>query len=291
MNKLFSRWLPCATLATWSSILISFYLTGRVRDFLAPEFRPGVLLGGIAMGLMALAFLFFPADASCCSSAACGHSLSRLATGKVLTFLILLLPITTAAMFSPDSYSANTVRNRGVITDASALGRDRRGAPLAPPELPLPSNGPTAPAGPAAGVAPAPAPAAEPSPSDYLQHTPEGYIVAEVLDLLYAAQDNALRKDFEGRTVQLIGQLMPDATNNTHGNRFKAVRMFMTCCAADARPVATLVEAATKPTMAEMTWIRITGTATFPVENGRRIAVLKADKVEATKPPEESMLF
>jgi uncharacterized membrane protein YcgQ (UPF0703/DUF1980 family) len=112
-----------------------------------------------------------------------------------------------------------------------------------------------------------------------------------VLDLLYAAQDNALRVDFENKPVELIGQLMPDTTNNAKGNRFKAVRMFMTCCAADARPVATLVESDTKPALPEMSWIKITGTATFPIENGKRIAVLKAEKIEATKPPEESMLY
>jgi uncharacterized membrane protein YcgQ (UPF0703/DUF1980 family) len=84
---------------------------------------------------------------------------------------------------------------------------------------------------------------------------------------------------------------MPDASDNASGHRFKAVRMFMTCCAADARPVAALVEAEKKPEMAEMTWVKITGTATFPIENGRRIAVLKSKKVEATKPPDESMLY
>jgi uncharacterized repeat protein (TIGR03943 family) len=301
MNKLFTRWLPCLTLATWSAILIGFYVTGRVRDLLAPEFRLGVLIAGIVMAAMSLIFLFFPADASCCSSASCGHSLSRLASGKVLTFLILLLPITTAAMFSPESFSSNVVKNRGMITDASALGaRPRSGAPAAP-ELPLPTKDPT-PADRAATATaqtpPAPAAAAQPSqqppapaPGDYLQRTAEGTIIVEVLDLLYAAQDNALRKDFEGKPVQLIGQLMPDTSNNASGHRFKAVRMFMTCCAADARPVATLVEAAQMPTMAEMSWIKITGTATFPIENGRRIAVLKSDKIEATKPPDESMLY
>ena len=40
-----------------------------------------------------------------------------------------------------------------------------------------------------------------------------------------------------------------------------------------------------------MSWIKITGTATFPVENGRRIAVLKADRVEKCNPPEETMLY
>ena len=84
---------------------------------------------------------------------------------------------------------------------------------------------------------------------------------------------------------------MPDATNNASGKRFKAVRMFMTCCAADARPVAVLAESDTKTDLPEMSWIKITGTATFPVENGRRIAVLKADKVEKCNPPEETMLY
>ena len=106
-----------------------------------------------------------------------------------------------------------------------------------------------------------------------------------------AAQDNALRKDFENKAVELVGQLMPDASNNASGKRFKAVRMFMTCCAADARPVATSVEAGEVPKLPEMTWVKIVGKATFPIENGRRIAVLKAEKVEKCEPPAESMLY
>lgn len=131
----------------------------------------------------------------------------------------------------------------------------------------------------------------EESASDYLTRTPEGLIVAEVLDLLYAAQDTVLRGDFEGKSVQLIGQFLPDKTSTNSGKRFKAVRMFMTCCAADARPVATLVEPEQMPDIPEMTWVKITATSTFPIENGRRISVLKATKVEKTEPPDESMLF
>lgn len=304
MKPLFSRWLPCATLATWSVVLITMFATGRVKDLLAPQFRIGVLLAGIVMGLMALAFVFFRADASCCSSAECGHSLSRFATGKALTFLILLLPISAAATFSPKGFSENIVKNRGVITDASLLpgGARPQGAPralnlplptkegLPPTEAPDPAPGTTATAPPLVtevqSVVQQPA-----APGDYLTRTPDGRIVAEVLDLLYAAQDTALRGDFENKPVELIGQLMPETANNAKGNRIKAVRMFMTCCAADARPVATLVEAKTLPTLPEMSWIKVTGTATFPIENGRRIAVLQAEKIEATSPPEESMLY
>ena len=136
----------------------------------------------------------------------------------------------------------------------------------------------------------APAASAPTDPKDYLVRTPEGYIQAEVLDLIYAAQDAALRKDFDGKTVELIGQMMPDASA-PGGMRFKAVRMLMTCCAADARPVATVVEAKSETKIPEMTWIKVIGKATFPVENGRRTAVLKADSVEKTQPPPETMLY
>ena len=59
----------------------------------------------------------------------------------------------------------------------------------------------------------------------------------------------------------------------------------------DARPVATLVEADTLPPFPEMTWVKITGVPTFPIEKGRRISVLKAEKVEKTEPPAESMIY
>ena len=285
MNKLFSRWLPCATLAAWSSVLLYFYFSGRIGAFLIPAFRPYVLIAGLVLGAMAAVFVFQSADAECCSAAECGHPLSRLAAGKVLTFLILLLPISVSAFFSPDSFGKAAIENRGIITDASALGvAPTREAVSQPVESPLPTkDGSAAP--------PAPAAQPEPSPGDYLQRTPEGHIVAEVLDLLYAAQDTTLRGDFEGKKVELTGQLMPDRSGGKDGKRFKAVRMFMTCCAADARPVATLVECETLPDLPEMTWVKITGTATFPTESGRRTAVLKADKVEKSSPPAESMLY
>jgi len=312
MNALFNRWLPCLTLAAWSAVMLVFYFNGRVKDFLAPGFRPYVLIAGIVLGVLAFVFLVFRADASCCSSAECGHSLSRLASGRILTFLVLLVPMSLAAMYSPESFGRTAIENRGITMDASALGlKDRKIAP--PPDLALPTKEPAAPAAdqappitdsqiaanqpPAATATPVPANAqppagkTEPSPGDYLQRTADGRIVAEVLDLLYAAQDNVLRKDFEGKPVQLIGQFMPDKTSAKQGNRFKAVRMFMYCCAADSRPIATLVDVEKMPDFPEMTWVKITGKAEFPLENGRRVSVLKAEKVEKTEPPEEAMLY
>jgi uncharacterized repeat protein (TIGR03943 family) len=300
MNKLFARWLPCATLATWSAILLYFFLSGRVTAFLAPPFRPYVLVAGIVLGLMALVFLLAPVDAACCADDNCGHPLSRLPIGKVLTFGVLLLPIVVTAAVSPDSFGRSVMENRGIDTYGDTL--PRKSAPFSPPDMPLPTkdgapagNTPPAPeiaSDPASHPPQSAAAPATPAASDYLQRTADGRIIVEVLDLLYAAQDTELRKDFENKKVELIGQLMPDKTINSQGpKRFKAVRMFMTCCAADARPVATLVETDALPDLPEMTWVKIKGISTFPLENGRRLAVLKAEQIEKSGPPDETMLY
>lgn len=293
MSLLLSRWLPGITLAAWAAIMLHAYFAGRVADLLTPMFRPGVVIAGIILAIMAIVSMFSSIDEDCCSTGDCSHSLSRSTAGKLLTFAILVLPIVAAAYFSKDEFSKQAVLNRGMIEDATLLRPPgAKEINTRPPELPLPQKeGSNAVATAPGATAPTAAESAEPATNDYLQRTPEGFIVAEVLDLLYAAQDNALRKDFEGKTVQLIGQIMPDTSSNAKGNRFKAVRMFMTCCAADARPVATVVEAKKLPDVPEMTWIKIVGTSTFPVENGRRTAVLQADVIEKTSPPDETMLY
>jgi hypothetical protein len=328
MTSLFTRWIPSLTLAVWSSVLLGTYFTGRVASFLHPSFRPGVLWAGVGLAGLALLFASRPTPPECCSDETCTHPLSRTQAGRWTTFLVLVLPISVAAWLSPEQFSKQAFEQRTEVTDASTLGvRQSKPRQAAQPETtqsaePAPVAGATVNqtaalpqvAGSPNGVAPpttaaTPEPAAAPATAsadggadaipEYLQKTPDGHIVAEVLDLLYAVQDSQLRKDFEGRTVQLIAQLMPvgEKTSNaaeatgSAAKRFKAVRMFMTCCAADSRPVSTLVETESLPELPEMTWVKIVGKATFPLENGKRIGLLQATSVQQTKPPEEAILF
>jgi len=320
MTSLFTRWIPSLTLTVWSSVLLGTYYTGRLTTFLHPSFRPGVVIAGFALAALALFIASRPTPPDCCADASCTHPLARSKGGRWVTFLILVLPVTVAAWLSPEHFSKQAFEQRGIVTDASGLGERKPSKPTAPPPPSAAQK-----TEPQAGASPATpetippgvnkeqtatvpktettqpetaptvatkeaAPGADPLP-EYLQKTTEGYVIVEVLDMLYAVQDSQLRKDFEGRTVQLIAQMMPSKGAGGPENRFKAVRMFMTCCAADARPVATLVEASPLPELPEMTWVRIVGKATFPIENGKRTAIIQATSVTQTKPPEESMLF
>lgn len=319
MTALFTRWIPSATLAVWSAVMLCTYLTGRVSAFLHPSFRPGVLVAGIGLALLSLFIASRNTPPECCADATCTHPLSRSKAGRWMCFLILVLPVSLAAWLSPETFSKQAFQQRGITTDATGLGERRTPSPNASTLSPAPTSAVdpsasfvspnTPPATDAAKLVENPA--AENTPNsagtpktdttatpanpsqvpDYLQRTPEGYVIAEVLDMLYSVQDSQLRKDFEGVTVQLTAQIMPEKTAEGQNPRFKAVRMFMTCCAADARPVATLVEASSLPDLPEMTWVKIIGKATFPVENGKRTAVIQASSVQQTKPPEETMLY
>src|SRR5262245_32600244 len=153
MNAIFNRWLPCFTLAAWGSVLLIFHFNGKVANLLAPAFRPYVPIAGVLLAGMALVFLFFRADASCCSSADCGHSLSRLASGKILTFLILIVPLAVAAAYSPDSFSKAAIENRGITDDYASLGIGKPRS-LAPVDLALPTkdSAPAAPPAPADAI-------------------------------------------------------------------------------------------------------------------------------------------
>jgi len=63
------------------------------------------------------------------------------------------------------------------------------------------------------------------------------------------------------------------------------------CCAADARPVAVTVQTSQAAKLPEMSWIKVTGKATFPVEAGRSVPVVEADSVTPTDAPPESFIY
>lgn len=274
-----NRYLGAATLAVWSGVLLHAFFSGRVKHLLHPNFHIPVLAAGIVLALLVIATLIAPSDEACCDDDTCSHATTRSLAGRIAAFAVLLLPIKLASVLSPDGFSMGTMLNRGVMTDVAGLKTARPPAPAQAYEPPLPRQD---------GLPPDPE-AIE--LGDFIPRSPEGRAMVEVLDLLYAAQDPTIRKELDGKSVEVVGQILPALTNNAAGNRFKLVRMFMTCCAADARPIAILVETDRPPDQPDMAWVRIVGTATYPTEGGRMICVVRMESAEPADPPEESMLY
>jgi uncharacterized repeat protein (TIGR03943 family) len=115
----------------------------------------------------------------------------------------------------------------------------------------------------------------------------DGNTALEVTDLLYAETQEPLRKTISGKTVEVVGQFIPGAAND----QFKLVRMFIWCCAADARPIYVPVEVSGPVDVSDMEWVKVTGTAEFTTNKGQTHVLLKAASVESSDPPEEGMLY
>ena len=297
--KTLSRNLSVAALFAWGSLMIYFYLSGRLSNYVAPFLKPLVVLSGVFLLAIGLCILFGGKQMTGgLSTEDTGRELyapGRVRLTKWVAFALLVLPVWVAAGVSKDRYGESAILNKG-ISNTLSPGYAGKSNLVPAPLAPAPSNQPSA------AVEP-PLPGATPLPPDansaldaaqYLKTTADGHVIAEVTDLLFAAEDDTMRPLFEKRTVEMIGQFLP--VKNASDNRFQIVRMFMVCCAADARPIAVSVLPPAKAdskakSPVEMAWTRVVGTVEFPLENGRRIPIVHAQTATPCDPPAEAMLY
>jgi uncharacterized repeat protein (TIGR03943 family) len=298
------------TLIGLGVVLLDFYLTGRLNQYLHPQFRPWTLVGGIIFCLAGIIYAGAKATTECCVEGECVHRNSNSLLRSALAFFVLFVPMAAGVALSKDSYDQHAVLNRGFVEDMSTLP-GRSGVPMQkpssdpviPPQAlgadndesasePLPQDTPNAQSDPNTAAAADQANPNVPSPSEqggeqYLPKAADGNVALEVTDLLYGESEESLRKMFTGKTVEVIGQYLP----GSDANQFKLVRMFIVCCAADARPIAVPVQISGPTSATEMGWVKVIGKATY-TKNGDRVhVILRADEVEPTDPPAEAMLY
>ena len=265
MNAILSRFAASGILMVWGIVLTYFYLSGRIASYLHPAFHIyTVVSGGVLLALSLALLLTMNGESS-------EHGLSRVG---IFPLLLLTVPLLAATKISPSNFGATAVLNRGMVHNIADL-----------PGFSPPMD---------AGLPNADGSVAEGTmmdPSLYLKKNADGYIMAEAVDLLYAAGEPTMREDFENKQVEIKGQFLPALTGNPNGDRFNLTRLFVMCCAADARPVAISVQSNPATDLPKMTWVKVRGKATFPVEGGRHMPVVVADSVTETDAPEESFLY
>ena len=276
MRASVQRYISAGILTIWGVMLAQFYFSGRLASYLHPSFHVWTGISGVVLLLLSAGLLFLPGVDDPCSEPGCEqfHGQQR-PVHSVLAAFVLVVPILVAATVSPDQFGAATVTNRGFIERINDLPGYK---PYVEPPLPAADDSQAA-----AGTAGA--------DEGYLPKNEAGQIKAQTVDLIYAAEEPTMRADFENKDVELIGQFMPARTNNAKGDRFSLVRMFVICCAADARPVAITVQTDKAQPVAEMSWVKIIGKAAFPVESGRRVPLVLAESVTPCEPPEETFIY
>jgi uncharacterized repeat protein (TIGR03943 family) len=316
MRAKVSNILNGLTLVGVGMVLLDFFFTGRLDQYLHPLFRPFTPVAGVIFCLIGVVYAAAKPGGRCCVDGECVHENAGSPLRSVVALLVLFVPLAAGVALSKDSYDQRAVLNRGFVQDISKLpvrsnaggqnagGQGSQANQIIPPEAlgadndqaasePLPQDSSPVPAngagtsGAQSGAANPAVPGGDEGSAQYLPKAPDGNVALEVSDLLYAEQEESLRKIVGNKTLEVIGQYLPGA----NANQFKLVRMFIVCCAADARPIAVPVEANAQLNVSEMGWIRVTGKAAF-IQNGDRTnVVMKADKVEVIDPPAEAMLY
>jgi uncharacterized repeat protein (TIGR03943 family) len=290
-------------LLCWGGFVLWLATTHQLSTYLHPSLQPYTLAGGVLLVILAVfalreLFTGKKKEDSCCHHQAhscCAHEHEHHAHEKLhghptheeqdehesheghhhgegglipLLFktALLLLPLVVIFLGQADHYTMNTVANRGVVQNLDNL--------------------------PSAKAKGAPVPVVAPTGENATTNAPaSGAMPIQVIDLLYAVQMPSYREEFEGKQVEMTAQFVPLTTGNPKGDRFQAIRLFITCCAADAKPVGVTVQYDKPLKVSEMGWVKITGTPTFPMEGGKRTAVLVADKVEECPAPDEPFVY
>jgi uncharacterized repeat protein (TIGR03943 family) len=303
-----SKYVNGITLIGVGGVLLAFWLNHRIDQYLHPQFRPGVLAGGILLVVAGTLYCLTRGSRRCCVAGECVHETSQSPVRSFMAAAVLLVPLVTGSLASKDAFDQNAVLNRSVVQDDSVLvarsvSSAYQGAP-AVPQIPAAmlggdidetaSKDTSAPAaaapsagGPAAADPNAPGAGDMADGENYLPRTADGNVALEVTDLLYGEAEPSLRKVFAGKTVEVVGQYLPSKQDQ----HFKLVRMLFVCCAADARPVMVNVEADRPVQQADMAWVKVIGKPLYQEINGKTRVTLRAAAVMLTDPPADAMLY
>lgn len=242
--------------------------------------------------------------------------------GRTVAIFLLAVPVTYAAILTPDRFSANAVINKGLYAPTYGEGARAEQYTLkksAPPKDGVAAVAPAAPAPAVAEMPPDPSkgPAPEVNPQEVerqaakggaeaksygsftladlkaqVPQSPEGNFMLEVPELYYTAGDKEVQSVLVGQPVETIAQVLPEKVNNESGTRLRIFRLLVQCCAADARPYSIPVEfGKTAPTFKDMSWVKVTGKMAYATEGDQTVPMIEVSSMTETAEPPNAMVY
>lgn len=263
---------------TWGAILIYFYHSTRVKDYLDVGFHHLILFGGIGIVILGLYSIINPQE----KKASCGHdhdhhdhshddhhhhhdNEEECATcdhahdeghGPLTTILLTMIPLTLAMTYTKDTYS-NTGRAKKGLYEAPTLTNNADIPPFTREDL-----------------------------EKRISKNEHDEYEIRMITAYYAAGDREIQDIFDGLPVELEGRVAPEKINNEAGNRMRIFRSIITCCAADLQIVGVSMEfpeGTTRPKPED--WVKAGGILTFETVNGSVLPLLKIREVTPAEEP------
>ena len=120
----------------------------------------------------------------------------------------------------------------------------------------------------------------------------EGKFLLDVPQIFYTAGDDELMKVMEGIPVESVAQVMEETLNNPNGTRLKLFRLFVECCAADARPLSIPIDfGKAPPPFEELGWVKVIGKIHYAEEDGNIVPLIQVESMEPTAEPMDMMMY
>ncbi len=266
MKPIVQRVLSSLALTAWGGVMIYFYATKLIAKYLAPDFHPLLLAGGLGLIVVGLFNLLTAGQ-----SASCGHDHGpedthdheSLDVNPIAAFLILVLPLGFCVANTKHEFSTGALAAKGLY-EAPA-----KKLPALESLLPQLTR-------------------------DVVeqQHpkNKEGFHEFSLIELNFSTGDPEMRGLLEGMMVETEGRMVKDPEGGAKQRRL--YRMFITCCAADSQAIPIIVRFKDEvPQVKENTWMKLSGRMSFPEEGAGPIPVLTVDYAqEGTPPPDEAFM-
>jgi uncharacterized repeat protein (TIGR03943 family) len=247
---MFSK-LKITALIIWSAFLILYWATGKIPNYLHPDYYWLPILGGILLFLMAGIWgiqiilkkfnkkIFIP------------NIVKSKTSENVFLFVLFMYPILFNLIVNPQGLASNDLAVRGEDTVSSYIN-------FYPP-------------------------------SEYeskLNSVPEDeYLPLTLLELSYESYLNP--QEMDGRKIDVVG-FMYSSHDTKHPINIS--RFVIVCCAADAIPLAFSIDPAmNSPHIRQDIWMRVRGMA--DVDTLKQKVYIVMDDVNTVKKPENQYLF
>ncbi|MFZ4764547.1 MAG: hypothetical protein ACOYMN_06290 [Roseimicrobium sp.] len=230
--------------------------------------------------------------------------------GRLIAILLIAVPVTYAAILTPDRYSANAVINKGLYSpsygegarsEQFSLNKDAATRPTPPAPGPAAKAGDVMPPVSTKEIEKQAQKAADPKSygsftladlKAQVPQSPEGNFMLEVPELYYTAGDKEVQSVLNGQMVETIAQILPEKVNNDKGTRVRIFRLLVQCCAADARPYSIPVEfGKTPPSFKDMSWVKVIGKMTYKTEGEQTVPMLEATSMSEAAEPADKMVY
>lgn len=248
----------------WAACLLYFYGSGRIVKYLAPDFRPIALAGGLGLAVLgSFNLLTFRRVANCGHDHGDEHDHEGSDLNPFMTLLLMVAPVGCSMAWTTDSFSQSTLARKGLYDEGPSIAENPFIASMLPPLT------------------------MEDIEKGH-RRTSDGFLEFSLMELFFATGDRELQDLLGGLKIETEGRIVPEKINNPNGTRMRLYRMFMTCCVADSRAIPIVLEFGSEPPLLpENGWVKVAGTMTFPEENGTLRAVLEVERATAAEVPQE----